>query len=67
MALFGFGGIELSNIVYDSTSTAFDAWEWTNAIAAPAALVAGKLFTLKAHGHLPSFILTIIQQQVLYW
>lgn len=42
MALFGFGGIELSNVLYDSTSTAFDAWEWTNAIAAPAALVAGK-------------------------
>jgi hypothetical protein len=34
-------GIELSGVTYDSVSTAFDAWEWTNAISAPAALVAG--------------------------
>jgi len=40
-SLFGFGGIELAETVYDATSTAFDAWEWTNAIGAPAALVAG--------------------------
>jgi hypothetical protein len=40
--LYGvFGGNELSGLVYDSCSTAFDAWEWTNAIGAPAALVAG--------------------------
>ena len=41
LGLFGFGGLELSDVLYDSTSTAFDAWEWTNAIGAPAALVAG--------------------------
>ena len=41
LSLFGFGGLELSHVIYDSTSTAFDAWEWTNAIGAPAALVAG--------------------------
>ena len=34
-------GIEVSDVTYDSVSTAFDAWEWTNAIGAPAALVAG--------------------------
>jgi hypothetical protein len=34
-------GIELKDLIFDSTSTAFDAWEWTNAIGAPAALVAG--------------------------
>lgn len=33
--------MELSEVFYDATSTAFDAWEWTNAIGAPAALVAG--------------------------
>lgn len=36
-----FGNIELSGLIYDSTSTAFDAWEWTANIGAPAALVAG--------------------------
>ena len=34
-------GIELANLLYDSTSTAFDAWEWTAGLGAPAALVAG--------------------------
>lgn len=34
-------GVELSDLVYDSTSTAFDAWEWTANLGAPAALVAG--------------------------
>jgi hypothetical protein len=34
-------GIELANLLYDSTSTAFDAWEWTAVLGAPAALVAG--------------------------
>ena len=33
--------IELSGLLYDSTSTAFDAWEWCNGLQAPAALVAG--------------------------
>jgi hypothetical protein len=33
--------IELKNLLYDSTSTAFDAWEWCNGLQAPAALVAG--------------------------
>lgn len=36
-----FGTIELAGLVYDSTSTAFDAWEWTACLGAPAALVAG--------------------------
>jgi hypothetical protein len=40
-AHFLFGGIELSGLLYDSTSTAFDAWEWTNGMGAPSALVAG--------------------------
>jgi len=35
------GKIELAGLVYDSTSTAFDAWEWTAVLGAPAALVAG--------------------------
>ena len=40
--LYGYiPGIEVSDVTYDSVSTAFDAWEWTNAIGAPAALVAG--------------------------
>lgn len=39
--LFYIPGIELSDVTYDSVSSAFDAWEWTNAIGAPAALVAG--------------------------
>lgn len=34
-------GIELAGLLYDSTSTAFDAWEWTANLGAPAALVAG--------------------------
>lgn len=34
-------GIELSGLLYDDTQTAFDAWEWTANIGAPAALVAG--------------------------
>lgn len=39
--MLGFGAVELSSVVYDSTDTAFNAWEWTNGISAPAALVAG--------------------------
>lgn len=34
-------GIELSGLLYDSTDVAFNAWEWTANIGAPAALVAG--------------------------
>lgn len=34
-------GFELSDLFYDDTSTAFDAWEWTSNLGAPAALVAG--------------------------
>ena len=37
----GLGKIELAGLLYDSTSTAFDAWEWTACLGAPAALVAG--------------------------
>lgn len=36
-----FGGLELSDVFYDDISTAFDAWEWTSNMGAPAALVAG--------------------------
>lgn len=36
-----FGTIELAGLLYDDTSLAFDAWEWTANIGAPAALVAG--------------------------
>eukprot|EP00592_Proboscia_alata_P020020 CAMPEP_0194429116 /NCGR_PEP_ID=MMETSP0176-20130528/43724_1 /TAXON_ID=216777 /ORGANISM="Proboscia alata, Strain PI-D3" /LENGTH=310 /DNA_ID=CAMNT_0039241889 /DNA_START=49 /DNA_END=981 /DNA_ORIENTATION=- len=35
------GGIELSGLLYDSTSTALDAWGWTANLGAPAALVGG--------------------------
>ncbi len=35
-----FGTIEWSEVLYDDTSTAFDAWEWTVNMGAPAALVA---------------------------
>jgi hypothetical protein len=35
-----FGTVEWSDLVYDNTSIAFDAWEWTNGMGAPAALVA---------------------------
>jgi hypothetical protein len=35
------GRIQLARLLYDSTSTAFDAWEWTANLGAPAALVAG--------------------------
>jgi len=41
-------GIELAGTVFDSTATAFDAWEWTNAIGAPAALVAGAVLVTLA-------------------
>ena len=34
-------GIEMAGLLYDETSTAFDAWEWTANLGAPAALVAG--------------------------
>mmetsp|Transcript_11696 Transcript_11696/g.26179 ORF Transcript_11696/g.26179 Transcript_11696/m.26179 type:complete len:293 (-) Transcript_11696:117-995(-) len=40
-AIRGANGIELAGLLYDSTSTAFDAWEWTAVLGAPAALVAG--------------------------
>mmetsp|Transcript_19680 Transcript_19680/g.30344 ORF Transcript_19680/g.30344 Transcript_19680/m.30344 type:complete len:312 (-) Transcript_19680:81-1016(-) len=40
--LYGaFGGLELSNVFYDSADMAFNAWEWTANLGAPAALVAG--------------------------
>ena len=47
-------GVELRNLLYDSTSTAFDAWEWTANLGAPAALVAGAvLVTLsETRGHM---------------
>ena len=35
-----FGMIEYSDLLYDDTSTAFDAWEWTSNMGAPAALIA---------------------------
>uniref|UniRef100_A0A7S2UAZ9 Uncharacterized protein n=1 Tax=Attheya septentrionalis TaxID=420275 RepID=A0A7S2UAZ9_9STRA len=34
-------GIQLADLLYDETSLAFDAWEWTANLGAPAALVAG--------------------------
>jgi len=34
-------GFEFSDLLYDDVSTAFDAWEWTANLGAPAALVAG--------------------------
>jgi len=37
----GHGNIQLAGLVYDETSRAFDAWEWTAGLGAPAALVAG--------------------------
>mmetsp|Transcript_4620 Transcript_4620/g.10322 ORF Transcript_4620/g.10322 Transcript_4620/m.10322 type:complete len:303 (-) Transcript_4620:71-979(-) len=40
-AVKGANGIELAGLLFDSTSTAFDAWEWTANLGAPAALVAG--------------------------
>lgn len=40
-ALASTRGIEVAGLLYDSTSTAFDAWEWTNGMGAPAALIAG--------------------------
>ena len=36
-----FGGIEMADVFYDDIDTAFNAWEWTANIGAPAALVAG--------------------------
>jgi len=35
-----FGTVEWDDLLYDNTSTAFEAWEWTNGMGAPAALVA---------------------------
>lgn len=35
------GTIELSGLIYDSTSQAFEAWQWTVGTGAPAALIAG--------------------------
>lgn len=34
-------GIQLSNLLYDSTETAFNAWGWTSNLGAPSALVGG--------------------------
>lgn len=36
-----FGTIELKDLFYDDVSTAFDAWEWTAGMGAPAALIGG--------------------------
>ena len=36
-----FGGIELANLIYDSTATAKDAFDWAANMGAPSALVAG--------------------------
>jgi hypothetical protein len=33
--------VEMAGLVYDSTSTAFDSWEWAANLGAPSALVAG--------------------------
>ena len=35
-----FGTIELSDLLYDDTSKAFEAWEWTANMGAPSALIA---------------------------
>lgn len=35
-----FGLIEWNDVLYDDTSLAFDAWEWTSNMGAPAALIA---------------------------
>lgn len=35
-----FGTVEFSDLLYDDTSLAFDAWEWTSNMGAPAALIA---------------------------
>ena len=35
-----FGTVEFAEVLYDDTSTAFDAWEWTSNMGAPAALIA---------------------------
>jgi len=36
-----FGNIELKDLFYDDTSAAFNAWEWTANMGAPAALIGG--------------------------
>lgn len=35
-----FGTVEWNDVLYDDTSTAFDAWEWTSNMGAPSALIA---------------------------
>ena len=35
-----FGTVEFRDVLYDDTSSAFDAWEWTSNMGAPAALIA---------------------------
>ena len=35
-----FGAIEYNDLLYDDTQTAFDGWEWTANMGAPAALIA---------------------------
>jgi len=35
-----FGTVEWSDVLYDDTSVAFDAWEWTACMGAPSALIA---------------------------
>jgi hypothetical protein len=35
-----FGTVEWSDVLYDDTSVAFDAWEWTAGMGAPSALIA---------------------------
>lgn len=45
-------GFELSDLLYDDVSTAFDAWEWTANLGAPAAL--GERCTVVATGRMLS-------------
>ena len=35
-----FGTVEWNDVLYDDTSVAFDAWEWTSNMGAPSALIA---------------------------
>ena len=47
-----FGTIEWSDVRYDDTSTAFDAWEWTNGMGAPSAFVAAAVLVTLAETRL---------------
>ena len=49
-----FGTVEFAEVLYDDTSTAFEAWEWTSNMGAPAALIAAAVLVTLSETRLDS-------------